>query len=152
MNLYEIDAAVMACIDGETGEIVDEQKLNDLEMERGRKIENTALWIKNLRAEVKALKDEEAAFKARRQTAENKLDSLERYLSGYLDGQKFKSDKVSIFHRSIESVNVTDIDKVPQELTRVTVEARKDDIKKLLKDGRVVPGAELVTKTSMVIR
>lgn len=152
MNLYEIDAAVMACIDEETGEIVDEQKLNDLEMERGRKIENTALWIKNLRAEVKALKDEEAAFKARRQTAENKLDSLERYLSGYLDGQKFKSDKVSIFHRSIESVNVTDIDKVPQELTRVTVEARKDDIKKLLKDGRVVPGAELVTKTSMVIR
>lgn len=152
MNLYEIDAAVMACIDEETGEIIDEEKLDGLEMERSKKIENTALWIKNLRAEVKALKDEEAAFNARRKTAENKLESLEQYLSGYLGLQKFKSDRVSIFHRSSESVMVTDIDKVPQELTRVTVEARKDDIKKLLKDGKAVPGAELVSKTSMVIR
>lgn len=152
MNLYEIDSALLECIDQETGEVIDEQKLNDLEMDRKKKIENTALWIKNLRAEVKALKDEEAAFKARRQSAENRLDSLERYLSGYLDGEKFKTDRVSIFHRTSESVNVTDISLISPDLTRVTVEARKDDIKKLLKDGRVVPGAELVTKTSMVIR
>lgn len=30
MTLYEIDSSVMACVDEETGEILDEEKLNTL--------------------------------------------------------------------------------------------------------------------------
>ena len=54
MNLYEIDAAITACIDPETGEVLDEEALNALHMERSAKVESVALWIKNLNAEAAA--------------------------------------------------------------------------------------------------
>ena len=62
MKLYEIDAAIMECIDLETGEIVDADRLTALQMEREQKLENVALWIKDLDAEAKALKAEEQSF------------------------------------------------------------------------------------------
>ena len=65
MKLYEIDQAIMDCIDMETGEIVNEELLNDLQMERDAKIENVALWIKELKAEAEALKAEKLAFAER---------------------------------------------------------------------------------------
>ena len=34
MKLYEIDNEIMNCIDEETGEIIDPEKLESLEMER----------------------------------------------------------------------------------------------------------------------
>ena len=38
MNLYEINREILACIDYETGEILDEGRLNSLEIEREKKI------------------------------------------------------------------------------------------------------------------
>ena len=46
MKLYEIDEAIMACIDAETGEIIDADKLDKLTMERDAKIENVKISIK----------------------------------------------------------------------------------------------------------
>lgn len=56
MNLYEIDKAILACIDPETGELIDEAALQDLQMERTQKIKNVALWLKNLNASAAAYK------------------------------------------------------------------------------------------------
>ena len=47
MTLYEIDNAILECIDLETGEIIDTDKLDALQLERETKIENVALWIKD---------------------------------------------------------------------------------------------------------
>lgn len=38
MNLYEIDKAILACIDPETGELIDEEALAALQMEREKKL------------------------------------------------------------------------------------------------------------------
>ena len=43
MKLYEIDQTIMDCIDMESGEIINEELLNNLQMERDAKIENVAL-------------------------------------------------------------------------------------------------------------
>ncbi len=43
-TLYEIDAAIMDCVDAETGEIIDEEQLTTLLMERSAKLEGVALW------------------------------------------------------------------------------------------------------------
>ena len=43
MNLYEIEKEIMSCVDMETGEIIDCEKLDALTMERYQKIENIAL-------------------------------------------------------------------------------------------------------------
>ena len=48
MKLYEIDEQILNCIDAETGEIIDADMLNALQMERDAKIEGVALWIKDL--------------------------------------------------------------------------------------------------------
>jgi V/A-type H+-transporting ATPase subunit E len=55
MNLFEIDDAILACVDLETGDIIDVEKLEALELERDTKISNIACWIKNLKAEAEAI-------------------------------------------------------------------------------------------------
>lgn len=37
MNLYEIDNAILECVDQETGEIIDTDKLTSLQMARDEK-------------------------------------------------------------------------------------------------------------------
>jgi FtsZ-binding cell division protein ZapB len=86
MNLYEIDSAILDCVDMETGEIFDELKFEELQLTREAKIENICLWIKNLKAEAEALKQEKDAFAQRQKATENKLESLKKYISSYLDG------------------------------------------------------------------
>lgn len=86
MNLYEIDKAIETAfnlaIDPETGEVNEEQMmlLEMLEMDRDKKIENVACFIKNLRADAAAYKAEKDAFAKRQKQAENKAESLSNYL------------------------------------------------------------------------
>ena len=56
MNLYDIDKAILSCVDMETGEIIDAEKLDELKMEKEQKIRNIACWVKELKAEAEALK------------------------------------------------------------------------------------------------
>ena len=65
MNLYEIDSEILGCVDITTGEIFDEDKFEELSLSREAKIENICLWIKNLKAEIEALKAEKDAFAKR---------------------------------------------------------------------------------------
>ena len=102
MNLYEIDKAILACIDPETGELIDEEALAALQMERTEKIKNVALWLKNLNASVTALKAERDAFDERMKAAQKKADGLKKYLADALQGQKFSTDECAVsFRRSV---------------------------------------------------
>src|SRR5574344_1732207 len=114
-SLYDIDNRILDLTDKETGEILDEQAFEALQMERNDKLENIALWVKNLLSESEALKAEEKAFAERRKSAENKAESLKRYLDSALDGQKFNTTKVAISYRKSTSVDVLDVSKLPQE-------------------------------------
>lgn len=75
MNLYQIDEALKAVIDGvyideETGEVIGEDSLKNM---MAKKLEDYACYIKNLDADVKALKDEEKALAERRKAKEKNL-------------------------------------------------------------------------------
>lgn len=153
MSLYDIENAILACVDMETGEIVDCEKLAELQMERDTKVQNIALWVKNLEAEAEAYKKEKDAFEKKQKVAENKAKSLKEYLSNYLGGQAFKSTKVNISFRASEAVNVTDISKIPAQFLKVAEPtADKTEIKKALKAGTAVAGAELTTKQNIQIK
>lgn len=141
-------------VDIETGEIKDEELLSafdQLQMERDEKIENIACWIKDLSAESEAISKEISNLRSRKATADRKLDAMRTYLSDFLNGQKFKTGKVSIRWMKTKSVNVTDLSQIPEEFTKVTVEPRKVEIKKAIAEGREVPGAEVVENNNMVI-
>ena len=88
MKLYEIDEAILNCIDTETGEIIDADQLDKLQMERDTKLENVACWIKDLKAEAEAIKTEKQILANRQKVAENKAESLKKYLAYALDGKK----------------------------------------------------------------
>ena len=96
MNLFEIENEIMNCWDQETGEILDSDRLDQLEMERDTKIENIALYIKNLTADAEALKAEKQSFAERQKAPENKAELLKKYHATYLAGQKFSTPRVAI--------------------------------------------------------
>ena len=62
MSLYTINQQILECIDLSTGEILDTAAFDQLQMERDEKIENIALWIKSLKADALAYKNEKDAF------------------------------------------------------------------------------------------
>lgn len=153
MNLFEIEREIMSCVDMETGEIIDTEKLDQLAMERDTKIENIACWIKNLSAEAAALKEQKQTFADRQKAAENKMESLKKYLATYLNGQKFATDKVAVSFRKTSSVNVTDVSLVPEEYLKYaepTVD--KTAVKNAIKAGIEVAGAEIVEGQSISIK
>lgn len=153
MNLYEINSAILECVDMETGEIIDFEKLESLQEERDVKIENISCWIKNLSSDAEQLKQEADKLMQRKKVAENKAESLKKYLFGFLDGEKFKTAKVSISYRSSESVDVEDTNLIPKEFLRYKdPEPDKTLIKAALKAGHELPGAQIVKKQSIVIK
>ena len=158
MKLYEIDNAILDCIDLETGEVIDTERLDALNMERDAKIENVACWIKDLRAENEAIKSEKQKLDSRRKVNENKIESLMGWLNYALNGTKFKTGKCAISFRTSESVEVTEegLEALMKEhdelLTYKAPEPNKTAIKQALKDGLTVAGVELVRNTNVIIK
>lgn len=153
MNLYEIDSAIMNCVDMETGEIIDIERLSSLQMERNQKIEGIGCWIKNLLADAKALKEEKDNLAARQKAAENKAASLKEFLSSYLNGEKFKTAKVAISYRKSDSVDIAEGAVIPEEYLKYS-EPTPDKIglKAALKSGEKFQGISLVTSNNIQIK
>lgn len=152
-NLYEIDEQIMACVDMETGEIIDEEKLQMLQLEFEKKVEGIALWIKSLLAEAKMVKEEKDTLAARQKSCENKAESLKRYLENALSGEKFKTSKVSISYRKSKSVQVDDIDKLNDDYLKYALPtADKTKIKQALEQGIELEGVRLVESNNIQIK
>ena len=152
-TLYDIDERITALIDPDTGEITDFDALEQLQIERTAKLENVALWIKNLKADAEMYKAEAQSFTEKQKRAEAKADSLKRYLTNALGGQKFKSALCDVTFRRSESVNVQDITQIPEQYIRYGAPtADKTAIKEAIKAGQTIPGAEIVENTSIIIK
>lgn len=161
MTLYEINAQIFDLIDPETGELKDYEAFAQLQMDREQKIENTALFIKNLEAEAKAIKEEETALKARREPLENKAKRLRKYLEDALCGEEFKTARCSISYRKSKALEVEDTSALAQWLEEngfhdlVVYSAptvSKTEVTKLLKSGTEIPGAVLAERSNLQIK
>ena len=127
LSLYHIDQALEALIDPETGELLDYDAFEQLQMDRERKIESMVCWSKSLDAEAKAIRDEEKELAERRRTMERKRDRLRDYVDRALDGHPFQTARCSVTYR-------------------------KSDIAPLLKAGVAVDGAEIVERMNMGVK
>ena len=153
MNLYEIDAAILDCCDMETGEIFDIDRFEELGLTRDAKVESICLWIKNLKAEAEALKAEKDAFAHRQKVAENKMESLKRYIAGYLDGTPFKSTKINVSFRTSKSLEIAEGAIIPDEYLRFKEpEVNKTDLKKAVESGLSIVGVSIVEKQNIQIK
>ena len=169
MTLYDIDAEILKVeqkaaeiFDEETGEVtnIDEfeqlkAQFDALQMDRKQKISNIACLYKQVLAEAEAIKTEKMALAKRQQSAENRAESLKRYLDYALQGEKFEDARCKISYRTSEAVTFADgfdYSKLPTEFQKVTVEPNKVELKKAIKDGQGFAGVFLQKKTSTIIK
>ena len=162
MTLYEIDknieAALEGAIDPETGEVIASdlfEAYERLQMERDQKVENIACFVKDLKAEAAAIREEEKSLAARRRAAENKADRLSQYLEFSLHGEKFKSARCSVSDRKSSKVEVDEnrLNEVPERfLLYKDPEVDKKAVTEALKAGQDVPGCTLAETVSMIIK
>ena len=161
LSLYEINEKILNFryeIDEETGEILNIDELDKLNMAFDEKIENLCLYAKSLRAEASAIKDEEKNLKERREAKERKADNIEDYISRNLQGKKFETARVKVSWRKSESVEILNEDAVPERLLDIQVVRKpmKSEIKKELKraeaEGREVPWARLNVNNNMSLK
>lgn len=158
MNLFQIDQNLLSLIDEETGEIMDFEAFEALQMARETKIENTALLIKNLRAEASAIREEEKALAVRRKAAENHLERLRTYLQTFLCGEKWTSPKASVSYRKSNAVEVDDgflewaKENAPGLLNYKEPEVSKSAVKEYISAGNELTLARIVETQSIQIR
>lgn len=163
-SLYELDQAVLTVLDNglifdeETGEILfDEDNFNQLEGERNDKLESVALYIKSLDAEAAAIKAEEKTLAERRSIKERKAHRLRGYLSTSMQmfgDTKLETPRVALSFRKSESVEITDASYLPRVFCKIEEKITPDKtaIKKAIKAGEVINGAELVTRQNLQIK
>ena len=160
-SLYTINQAILECLDAETGEILDFDRLEELQAEKDQKIEGVALYIKNLQAEAAAIKVEEDALKERRKAKEARVASLKEYLVKALEGQKFETAAVCLSFRKSTYVDVSDAQELLMWLEMNGMEScikykapevSTSEVGKLLKAGKEIPGAVLAERSNLQMK
>ena len=166
MTLYEIDNNIRAfldkmldAVDEETGEVleVDPAELEQLNEAREQKMENIALYIKNLEADAKAIKEEENNLKERREKAEKKAERLRNLLAMSMNSaeeSKFNTARCAVSFRFSKSVVITDLDLIDEAYVKKTIDVKPDKvaIKQAIEAGEDVEGAYLEEKQNIQIK
>lgn len=165
MKLYELTndyLALMQAIDND--EIPEEAIADTLEAITASiedKADNIACILKNLDADIVAIKAEETRLAERRKAKERLYERIKQYLSEEL--QRAGVDAVEtprnrITFRRSESVEVADsfvewaMENRDDLLTYAEPTANKTAIKKALKDGAEIVGAELRVKNNIQLK
>lgn len=168
-NLFEIDNKINELLESdaqrsdeltdlETGEIASlEELLNQLEIEQKTKIENIGCYIKNIAADVDALKLEEKKLAERRKVKENQIERLKNYLSMNLQEagyNKFETSRVVLSFRTSKAIEIAEGTELDDEFltVKVTKEANKKALKEAIETGFEIEGVKLVEKKNIQIK
>ena len=162
MKLYELGHQYTEVlenieVDEETGELLNTELLGEIEALFDDKAENIALYIKDLESFENQLKQEKDNLSDREKRARAKKEGLKKYLSTEMISIgkiRLETPKCAISFRKSESVEILDLDKIPNDLKEIKAELVpiKAEIKKAIKSGIVVAGAVLVEKDHIQIK
>ena len=161
-SVYELDAKISSCIQldeehvvsVDDGEILNLQQFEALQMERDAKVEGLACYIKNKLADAEAIYAEIDVLSQRASVMKREAERCKAYLAGVLYGEKFETPRCKISWRKSEVCNVLSMEELPDEYkrTKVTIDADKTAIKKAIKAGAEIPGAEVIQKLNMTLK
>ena len=161
MRLYEIPFALRNAldqieVDEETGEIHGTDNLDAIEGEAAQKIENAGLYVRELNAEVAALKVEADRLTDRRRSLEKKAERIKALMLPAVEsiGGKVKGSMLTVSIGTTKSVELDEnaLELLPDDFVRVKREADKTALAAALKAGTDLPGAHLVEKRSIRMR
>lgn len=167
MKLYELAKDYLSLMQAIENEEIPEEAIADTleSIEAGieEKADNIGCLLKNLAAEIAAIKVEENRLAERRKAKENTYERIKTYLSETLqrlDIKKVETARNSITFRKSEAVEVPDeqlfldwalANKI-ELLTYPSPKINKTEIKKALKAGEKVECAQLVTNFNIQIK
>lgn len=166
MKLYEIANDYLALMQAiENDEIPEEAIADTLEAivaEIEDKADNIACLLKNIDADIVAIKAEEAKLAERRKVKEKSAERIKQYLSDVLQSaaiDKVETARNRITFRKSESVELDEgafvawaMENRDDLLTYSAPKANKTEIKKALKGGAEIVGAQLVSKNNIQIK
>ena len=162
-TLFEVAANYRALAEKLHDTDLDDKTIEDtLESESGdlvEKLTNIGFVIRNIDAEVSAMKDAEEKIAARRKSKENRIARLKAYaLANMLATGKTKIESpyfVMGLRNNPESVVIDAESQIPADYMReipATYSPDKTLIKKAIQDGFKVPGCHLTRTQSLQIK
>ena len=125
----------------------------DLSIEE--KIENTAKYMVNVESDIQGLKTEIDRLTKIKKAKENAVERLKNnveYAMKQKGLEKLEVGTFKAYYKKSESVEITNLDVIPADYTRVEIKADKTAIKKALKAGEVVEGAEIKVNQNFYIK
>lgn len=161
MNAWQIKEEITNCVKlddgtvvgGVSGEVLDEQAIDQLNLSFEEKVRNIALWAKQLDLDLAQYDMVIKGYQDRRKRDERLRDNLKDYLRRLLDGKKRKTIDYEISFRKSTAVEITDFGKVDKRFLvipppKVSLKA----VKEALKAGEDVSGCQLVERTNTIIK
>ena len=164
MTLYEISNEYQQFLSAvEEGEIPEEAIPDTLESIRDDfqiKADNIACYIKNLKAEADAIKDERDKLDKRAKSKTAIADYLKRYLSEAMQRTgitRIETSRNALSFRRSSALFIADEEDFKQRHAdlckkEINVTIPRAEITKMIKDGKDIAGAELCTKLNLQIK
>lgn len=142
-------------VDQDTGEITQEasEALGISIKEAKVKSEAYIAIIKKYEADAEILKQYEDQANKLRKQVDKKIEYLKKnLLNAVLNFGEINTDLYKISSRKSESVEITDLEQIPNEFVILKKQADKKEIKDAIKNGVDVPGAMLIEKENLQIK
>lgn len=154
MKLYEINQEIMDCIDMETGEIIDQERLEQLNMAKDEKLTNIALLYINMKADAEAYEKQEKKFTALKKNAKATMEWCKNTLAKELEGQAFRDveKRFGISWRKSEKLEITEPEKISDEWKKIEIKYDLTGMKQAIKGGAQVDGAVISVNNNIQIR
>lgn len=166
MKLYEYDDIIETLyraqesedgVEDETGMVFDITLLDQLEMERDKKIENVLLYAEQLKADAGEINDYIKRLTARAKAKKNAAESIKNWLV-----ERFKSEDIKTFETKYiratlritpcNKLQIIDDNVIPPQYIRTKFEPDTMAIKAAIKAGEDVPGAMLEDSVSLTVK
>lgn len=157
-SLYEMTEQARYLYNLFENEEIDNQTLEDTLESIGanEKLESYTYIQKQFEADLAAYKNEKDRIEKKMKTCQNAIERMKSAVLEFMNVTGQKKAKVGTFDLSIgksESVNITNLIDIPDEfLVYQPPKANKSEIKKKLKAGESICGAELVENEYLRIR
>nr|DAW28521.1 MAG TPA: resistance protein [Caudoviricetes sp.] len=160
-SIYELNKNYMEVAamleEAETPEEIEaiQNTLEMLDFSIEEKIENTAMYMVNAESDIQGLKNEIDRLTKIKKAKENAVEHLKNNVEYAMKQKGLDALTVGTFkcgYRKSESVEIINLDVIPADFTKVEIKADKTAIKKALKAGEVVEGAEIKVNQNFYIK
>ena len=145
------------CVNPETGEILDIEAVNALNIEKDSLIKYFCQEIQNDKADIKAIDDEIKRLQQRKKSINNHQNGLKNYVTLCLKGEKWKKFGFSVYYMpgrpSCDIPEDFDVENLPEEFIKRTAEPKLNELLKALQNGLKIDGVGIkMGEKSTVIR